>query len=264
MKIRYLALVGLALAAGEAAATCPQTLQFFGDDTGVVTWQSGRVDSPKDIDSSRVAVHVLRQDGNDYAGAYTDCSGIENKLVGAVRNLSFEFLNDSTETAVHIGAGAPRYSVDITQMATEATTSRRSSRRSTVRQCFRRIRLGVERISPGVFCQAARSSWTTFDTRRRCEVGVETVRRCEPDAQSHVMEGAGLPRDGRRGNGIRGPSSVPQQDVRQGGNRKHGGQELRQRDQLLRRLTASRLRDAVIINETIVVRPHRSSSARPL
>ena len=113
MKIRYLALVGLALAAGEAAATCPQTLQFFGDDTGVVTWQSGRVDSPKDADSSRLAVHVLRQDSNDYAGAYTECSGIENKLVGAVRNLSFEFLNDSTETAVHIGGGAPRYSVDI-------------------------------------------------------------------------------------------------------------------------------------------------------
>ena len=113
MKIRYLALVGLALAAGEAAATCPQTLQFFGDDTGVVTWQSGRVDSPKDADSSRLAVHVLRQDNDDYAGAYTECSGIENKLVGAVRNLSFEFLNDSTETAVHIGAGAPRYSVDI-------------------------------------------------------------------------------------------------------------------------------------------------------
>jgi len=113
MKIRHLAFVGLALAAGEAAATCPQTLQFFGDDTGVITWQSGRVDSPKDSDSSRVAVHVLRQSNDDYAGAYTDCSGIENKLVGAVRNLSFEFLNDSTEPSVHIGAGAPRYSVDL-------------------------------------------------------------------------------------------------------------------------------------------------------
>jgi len=113
MKIRHLAFIGLALAAGEAAATCPQTLQFFGDDTGVITWQSGRVDSPKDVDSSRVAVHVLRQSNNDFAGAYTDCSGIENRLVGAVRNLSFDFLNDSTEPSVHVGAGAPRYSVDI-------------------------------------------------------------------------------------------------------------------------------------------------------
>ena len=169
MKIMYLAFVGLALAAGEAAAaTCPQTLQFFGDDTGVVTWQSGRVDSPKDTDSSRVAVHVLRQAGDDdYAGAYTECSGIENKLVGAVRNLSFEFLNDTTEPIGAHRARARRATRwTSTPTGTGSTTSRPSCRRSTVRQCFRRIRLGVERISPGVFCQAARSSWTTFNTRR--------------------------------------------------------------------------------------------------
>jgi len=106
--------VAAILAAPAALATCvkPQLL-FFGDDTGVIAWQAPRIDSPLDPNSARLAVHVLNQDGNDYAGAYNDCTGINGKLVGAVKNLSFDFQNETANPAVHIGAGAPRYSVDI-------------------------------------------------------------------------------------------------------------------------------------------------------
>ena len=115
MKL-FLALACLSAGAAQAA-TCntaaQKKLQFFGDDTGIITWQTPRVDSPKDANSSRLAVSVLRQDGNDYAGAIGHCTGIEGKLAGQVKNLSFDFLNDSSEPAVHIGAGAPRYSVEL-------------------------------------------------------------------------------------------------------------------------------------------------------
>jgi hypothetical protein len=114
-----LALGGLALAMADpaSATNCSNAnfkkLQFFSSDTGGILWQSPRLDSPLDTNSQRLLVHLLRQDGDDWAGAYSNCTGIEGRLVGAVRNLSFDFLNASGEPSVHIGAGAPRYSVDI-------------------------------------------------------------------------------------------------------------------------------------------------------
>lgn len=115
-----LALSALAFVmAGPASATnsCNKKMLFISSDTGVITWQSGRFDSPRDANSQRLAAHVLHNppypDGDDYAIAYSKCSGAENKLVGQIRNLSFEFLNETGEPFVHIGAGAPRYSVDI-------------------------------------------------------------------------------------------------------------------------------------------------------
>jgi hypothetical protein len=114
-----LALGGLAIVmAGPASATnCSNAefkkLKFFSSDTGGILWQSPRLDSPLDSNNSRLLVHLLHQDGDDWAGAYSNCTGIEGKLVGDVRNLSFDFLNATAEPYVHIGAGAPRYSVDI-------------------------------------------------------------------------------------------------------------------------------------------------------
>jgi hypothetical protein len=97
-----------------AYATCPKpALQFFTSDTGIIGWQSPRLDSPLDSNTGRLEVHVLNQDGDDWAGAYNTCTGVDGKLVGEVRNLSFDFLNDTGNPDVHIGAGAPRYSVDI-------------------------------------------------------------------------------------------------------------------------------------------------------
>ena len=118
-KLCAWALAGAALAvAGTANATnCSNAdfkkLQFFSSDTGGIFWQNERYDSPLDTNSQRLLVHLLTQTGDDWAGAYSNCTGIEGKLVGAVRNLSFDYLNATAEPAVHIGAGAPRFSVDI-------------------------------------------------------------------------------------------------------------------------------------------------------
>lgn len=95
------------------ATGCPSGLKFFTSDTGIIGWQTPRLDSPLDPNNARLEVHVLNQDGDDWAGAYSICSSVEGKLVGEVRNLSFDFLNETGNPDVHIGAGAPRYSVDI-------------------------------------------------------------------------------------------------------------------------------------------------------
>lgn len=117
--MRVQAIIGslIALVVAQAAsATCntlaQKKLQFFGDDTGIITWQAPRVDSPRDANKARLAVSVLMQDGDDYAGAQGKCTGIEHKLLGQVRNLSFDFENE-TANPVHLGAGAPRYSVEV-------------------------------------------------------------------------------------------------------------------------------------------------------
>ena len=115
-----LAAAALIVAAPASATNCSNAnykkLQFFSYDTAGILWQSPRIDSPLDPNKSRIMVHSLHQDGvepYDYAGAYSNCSGIEGKTLASVRNLSFDFLNLSGEPYVHIGAGAPRYSVEI-------------------------------------------------------------------------------------------------------------------------------------------------------
>ena len=103
------------LLAGAAGATnkCNKKAILFSSDTAIIAWQSPRFDSPLDSNSARLGVHVLNQDGDDYALAYSKCSGAEHKKVSEVRNLSFEFLNQTGNPGVHVGNGAPRYSVDI-------------------------------------------------------------------------------------------------------------------------------------------------------
>ena len=123
-----LSLVAIALAGVLGSvpvyATCnqPTNLKFFGDDTGLANWHgtggfdAPRDDSPLDPNFVRLGVHVLDSAGNnDFVGAYNDCVGIKGKPVGQVKNLSFDFQNTTGNPAVHIGAGAPRYSVDIDQ-----------------------------------------------------------------------------------------------------------------------------------------------------
>lgn len=109
-------IMSMAFALSAHAANCTSNadkkLQFFGDDTGIITWQDQRLDSPRDANKQRLAVSVLFQDGDDYAGANGRCTGIEGKLLGQVKNLSFDFENE-TANPVHIGAGAPRYSVEL-------------------------------------------------------------------------------------------------------------------------------------------------------
>lgn len=110
-----LALASAALVAFPASATnkCDKKAVLFSSDTAIIAWQSPRLDSPLDANNARLGVHVLNQDGDDYALAYSKCSGAEHKNVADVRNLSFEFLNTTGNPGVHVGNGAPRYSVDI-------------------------------------------------------------------------------------------------------------------------------------------------------
>ncbi len=96
------------LLAGAAGATnnCNKKAVLFSSDTAIIAWQSPRFDSPLDSNSARLGVHVLNQDGDDYALAYSKCSGAEHKKVSEVRNLSFEFLNQTGNPGVHVGNGA--------------------------------------------------------------------------------------------------------------------------------------------------------------
>jgi len=117
-KLLVLALAGAALASASSANATGcnnanfRKLQFFSDDTGAILWQNPREDSPLDSNSHRLLVHVLSQDGDDFAGAFSNCSGIEKRTLGQVKNLSFDFMNE-TGQPVHVGAGSPRYSVGI-------------------------------------------------------------------------------------------------------------------------------------------------------
>jgi hypothetical protein len=119
--------LGTMMVSGMASATTTTTpkLTLFGDDTGVITWQGpgdygARVDSPRDANNSRLALHVLQSASTvdppyyyDYVGALPNSSGLEGKLVGQVKNLSFDFQNGTSGYPVHVGAGAPRYSIEI-------------------------------------------------------------------------------------------------------------------------------------------------------
>ena len=119
------ALAGAALiAAGTAGATTNCTnanvkkLQFDSSDTGGGLWQGPRDDSPLDSNSQRIMLHVLLNDGAgrpapfDIAAVFSNCSGIEGKTLPQVKNLSFDFMNE-TGQPVHVGAGSPRLSVGI-------------------------------------------------------------------------------------------------------------------------------------------------------
>ena len=122
--IAYACATVMLLLAGTASATnnntCTQkrALKFFSQDTAGVLWQSGRHDSPRDPNGTRLMVHVLHQDNvfpYDYAGAFGECTGIIGRTLGQVRNLSFEFMNTSRPVShpVHVTGGSPRYSIDL-------------------------------------------------------------------------------------------------------------------------------------------------------
>ena len=104
----YACASALLLLAGAAGSTTTRNKKavLFSSDTAIIAWQNPRFDSPLDANSTRLAVHVLNQDGDDYALAYSKCSGAEHRRVSEVRN-------QTGKPDVHIGNGAPRYSVDI-------------------------------------------------------------------------------------------------------------------------------------------------------
>ena len=101
-------LVALMAMPASAHTGFPNRLQFLDSDTGSAQWQYNRVDSPLDSDASRIKLAVAEQTGDDYALAFANGTQVRNRLVGTVRNLSFDYL-----TTTHVGAGAPRISVDL-------------------------------------------------------------------------------------------------------------------------------------------------------
>jgi hypothetical protein len=120
MKILFaLALGGVAMvmASPASATNCTNAsfkqLQFESSDTGGGLWQTQRNDSPLDSNTARLLLHVLLQDyagtpvPYDYIAVFSNCTGIEGKTLAQVRNLSFDFMNDSSQP-VHVSLGAPR------------------------------------------------------------------------------------------------------------------------------------------------------------
>ena len=107
---------GTAHATGKCTATSKKPLQLFSYDTAGIVWQNKRQDSPLDPNTQRLMIHVLDNSSAeppyDYAGAIGPCTGIEKQALPNVRNLSYDFLNTTTHP-VHVGAGAPRISVEI-------------------------------------------------------------------------------------------------------------------------------------------------------
>lgn len=114
-KLFALAVIGVVLLMSVPASAhtgSAKRLRFFSDDTGDILWQRPRLDSPLDSNTSRLMAHVLFQTGDDFAGAFALGTGIEGQAIGNVKNLSFDFMN-VTGNPVHIGAGSPRYSVEL-------------------------------------------------------------------------------------------------------------------------------------------------------
>ena len=101
-------LVALAATPAQAHVGPTRALRLQSSDTGSAQWQYNRSDSPADTDHGRLKLAVAEQDGDDYALAWADGTGVRGKAVTAVRNLSFDFL-----TTTYVGAGAPRISVDL-------------------------------------------------------------------------------------------------------------------------------------------------------
>jgi hypothetical protein len=111
---KFLAVVFLAVMVASVSMSASahvgngRRLRFQTSDTGSAQWQYNRVDSPLDANAGRLKLAVAEQDGDDYAIAFANGTGIRNRDVDTVRNLSFDF-----RTTSYVGAGAPRISVEV-------------------------------------------------------------------------------------------------------------------------------------------------------
>jgi len=102
---------GLFATAATAHTGAARRLRFERSDTGSGHWQGNRVDSPLDTapNNSRLAFSVAVQDGDDYAAAYANGTGLGGKLLSDVRNISFDFLPGAVSSP---GTGV-RFSIPI-------------------------------------------------------------------------------------------------------------------------------------------------------
>jgi hypothetical protein len=98
----------LAVIGSAAAASLPsgQTLRYEGGGTHV--WNKNGGDSPLDANAKALRLHVGDPNAGDYVAVYSTRSLHIGKDAEAVTNLSFDF-----KTSTHVGAGAPRISVEF-------------------------------------------------------------------------------------------------------------------------------------------------------
>ncbi|MEX1264598.1 MAG: hypothetical protein WEE66_11835 [Actinomycetota bacterium] len=106
---------------GGTALAHETKLGLFTDGSGAeIGWSQGP-DSPNDNNTSALNI---RTDAGEYAYAYKPSFGLgppdgANKAGTNVRNLSFDFLNSVPGTG-YVGAGAPRFSVEIDEVGDDA------------------------------------------------------------------------------------------------------------------------------------------------
>ena len=102
------AVLSLAVIGSAAAASLPssQTLKFEG--AGSHVWNKKGGDSPLDANARALRLHVGDPNAGEYVAVYSTRSLHIGKDAEAVTNLSFDF-----KTSTHVGAGAPRISVEF-------------------------------------------------------------------------------------------------------------------------------------------------------
>ena len=102
------AVLSLAVIGSAAAASLPsgQTLKFEGGGSHV--WNTNGGDSPLDANARSLRLHVGDPNAGEYVAVYSTRSLQIGKDAEAMTNLSFDF-----KASMHVGAGAPRISVEF-------------------------------------------------------------------------------------------------------------------------------------------------------
>jgi hypothetical protein len=125
MAALAVACVALTMAGSAASAHTGYTerLRLFFADTGSVQWQSYKddtgafvKDSPLDTNHARLKINVPEQTGDDYAGVYANNTSLAGRLLGDVRNVSFDFLLGPGDTG-----GGVRFSIPIDENGDSVT-----------------------------------------------------------------------------------------------------------------------------------------------
>lgn len=102
------AVLSLAVIGSAAAASLPsgQTLKFEGGGSHV--WNTNGGDSPLDANARSLRLHIGDPNAGEYVAVYSTRSLQIGKDAEAMTNLSFDF-----KASMHVGAGAPRISVEF-------------------------------------------------------------------------------------------------------------------------------------------------------
>lgn len=93
---------------GSAAAALPSNQVLSYEGGGSHVWNNDGGDSPLDANAKSLRLHVGDPNAGDYVTVYSQRSLHIDKDAESVKNLSFDF-----KASTHVGAGAPRISVEF-------------------------------------------------------------------------------------------------------------------------------------------------------